>query len=64
MSTCMSYHGFGIYGYRYSGTDYQQDAIILTHEKDPPSLRGSCRQSIHIARNGALLRWFLAPPDR
>ena len=63
MSTCMSDHGFGIYGYRYTRTDYRQGAVLLTHQKDPPSLRGPCRKNIHLTRSDGLLRWFPAPPD-
>ncbi len=62
MSTSILYHGFGIPGYRYTRTEYQQGAIIFSIDKDPLSLRCPCCRGILVTRKGTLPRWFHALP--
>lgn len=62
MSTSILYHGFGIYGYRYTSTQYRDGAIIFTIEKDPHSLRCPCCKSGKVTRRGFQTRWFHALP--
>ena len=62
MSTSILYHGFGIYGYRYTKTEYQQGALVFSIEKDPTSLRCPCCKGIQVIRKGTVLRWFHTLP--
>ena len=62
MSTSILYHGFGISGYRYTRTEYQQGALVFSIEKDPLSLRCPCCRGIQVTRKGTLPRWFHALP--
>ena len=62
MSTSILYHGFGISGYRYTKTEYQQGAIVFSIEKDPLSLRCPCCRGVQVIRKGTLPRWFHALP--
>ena len=62
MSTSILYHGFGISGYRYTRTEYQQGALVFSIEKDPLSLRCPCCSGIQVTRKGTLPRWFHALP--
>jgi len=62
MSTSILYHGFGIYGYRYTSTQYRDGAMIFTIEKDPYSLRCPCCKSGQVTRRGFQTRWFHALP--
>jgi len=62
MSTSILYHGFGIYGYRYTRTEYQQGALVFSIEKDPTSLRCPCCKGIQVIRKGTTLRWFHTLP--
>lgn len=62
MSTSILYHGFGIYGYRYKSSLYQEGALIFTIEKDPSSLRCPNCKGFHVIRRGSLLRWFHTIP--
>ena len=62
MSTSILYHGFGISGYRYTRTEYQQGAIVFTIEKDPLFLRCPCCRGSKVTRKGTLPRWFHALP--
>jgi len=62
MSTSILYHGFGIYGYRYTRTEYQQGALVFSIEKDPTSLRCPCCKGIQVIRKGTVLRWFHTLP--
>ena len=62
MSTSILYHGFGIYGYRYVSSKYQQGSIVFTIEKELQDLRcPSCRGK-HVSRRGSQLRWFHTLP--
>jgi transposase len=62
MSTSILYHGFGIQGYRYKRTFYQQGAIVFSIEKDPLSLRCPCCRTSQVSRRGEVLRWFHTVP--
>ena len=62
MSTSILYHGFGIYGYRYTRTDYQKGALVFSIEKEPTSLRCPCCKGIQVIRKGTVLRWFHTLP--
>jgi len=62
MSTSILYHGFGIYGYHYTSTQYRDGAIIFTVEKDPHSLRCPCCKSGQVTRRGFQTRWFHTLP--
>ena len=62
MSTSILYHGFGICGYRYTRTEYQQGALVFSIEKEPTSLRCPCCKGIQVIRKGAVLRWFHTLP--
>ena len=39
MSTSLLYHAFGIRGYEYVRTDYQEGATIFTIRQDPEDCR-------------------------
>jgi len=62
MSTSILYHGFGIQGYRYKRTFYQQGAIVFSIEKNPLSLRCPCCHTPQVSRRGEVLRWFHTVP--
>lgn len=62
MSTSILYHGFGIYGYRYLSSQYQQGSIVFTIKKESHSLRCPSCQGKHVCRRGVQLRWFHALP--
>ncbi len=62
MSTSILYHGFGIVGYRYKSTSYQEGDLVFTIEKDRTSLRCPCCKSGEVSRRGALPRWFKTVP--
>jgi len=48
MSTSLLYHGFGIRGYRYVGTDYRDGEIIVRIEAPRESLRCAACGSLHV----------------
>jgi len=58
MSTSILYHGFGIRGYRYVRTEYQQGTIVFTIEKDRSALRCPGCQGSFVIKRGTLQRWF------
>jgi transposase len=62
MSTSILYHGFGIYGYRYVSSQYQQGTIVFTIEKPTHSLRCSNCKGKRVCRRGGQLRWFHTLP--
>ena len=62
MSTSILYHGFGVVGYRYKSTSYQEGDLVFTIEKDRSSLRCPCCKSGEVTRRGALPRWFKTVP--
>lgn len=56
MSSNILYHGFGIQGYRYKRSRFQQGAIVFSIEKDPFSLRCPCCNTWDVSRCGEVLR--------
>lgn len=62
MSTSILYHGFGIRGYRYSRSYFQEGDIVFVIEKDPFSLRCPCCKGRGVIKRGSLLRWFHTVP--
>lgn len=62
MSTSILYHGFGVVGYRYKSTSYQDGNLIFTVEKEPSSLRCPSCHSPQVVRRGTVLRWFRTVP--
>lgn len=62
MSTSLLYHGFGIAGYRYVKTDYQEGDIIFTLERKRFSIRCPACKSKDVIRHGSLPRWFHSLP--
>ena len=62
MSTSILYHGFGIYGYRYVSSQYQQGTIVFTIEKEDCALRCPSCQGRHVCRRGSQVRWFHTLP--
>ena len=62
MSTSILYHGFGIRGYHYKRSYFQEGDVIFSIEQDPSTLRCPCCNGRHINRRGSLLRWFQTLP--
>ena len=62
MSTSILYHGFGIHGYRYKRSYFQEGAIVFSIEKDPTSLRCPSCKGCQVSRRGEVLRWFHTLP--
>lgn len=62
MSTSLLYHGFGIVGYDYIRTDYQEGNIIFTVSRKKFSLRCPVCKSKRIIKHGSLPRWFHTLP--
>ena len=62
MSTSLFYHGFGIVGYRYVRTDYQEGDIIFTIKKRISVSWCSACNSKNVIRHGALPRWLYSLP--
>ena len=62
MSTSLLYHGFGIVGYSYIRTDYQEGNVIFTVSKKKFSLRCPVCKSKRIIKHGSLPRWFHSLP--
>ena len=62
MSTSLLYHGFGIVGYTYVRTDYQEGNIIYTISRKRFNLRCPVCKSKRIIKHGSLPRWFHALP--
>lgn len=58
MSTSLLYHGFGIRGYRYVRTEFQQGTIVFTVEKDRSALRCPTCQGGDVNKRGTLPRVF------
>jgi len=58
MSTSILYHGFGIRGYHYVRTEFQQGAIIFTVEKDRSALRCPNCKTRDVNKRGSLPRFF------
>ena len=56
MSTSLLYHGFGIRGYQYERTEYQEGKVIFGLSRDPERLRCPCCGSDRVIRKGCLRR--------
>ena len=62
MSTSLLYHGFGIRGYQYVRSYFEEGKIIFSIRKDPTSLRCPCCNDWHVIRHGEAIRWFQTLP--
>ena len=62
MSTSLLYHGFGIVGYQYVHTRYENGAIIFRITEDHLAHKCSICKSRHIIRRGKKLRRFRSIP--
>ncbi len=62
MSTSLLYHGFGVVGYRYIRTEYEEGNIIFTVKRKDFSVRCPVCNSKDVIRHGALPRWLHSLP--
>jgi transposase len=62
MSTSLLYHAFGIRGYRYGSTHYEDGGVIFHITKDLQDCRCSACGSAHVASRGQVERRFRCPP--
>lgn len=62
MSTSLLYHGFGIRGYRYVGTEYVDGEVVFRIEQDLATCRCSVCGSAHVAPRGRVERPFRSLP--
>lgn len=62
MSTSLLYHGFGIRGYDYRRTLYQERAVIFVIEQKRESLRCPCCGSGKVHKRGGKIRQFRILP--
>ena len=62
MSTSLSYHGFGIRGYRYVRTEYVEGGIVLHVTQPREACRCSACGSSDVAPRGQLTRQFRGLP--
>jgi transposase len=62
MSTSLLYHAFGIRGYRYRRTDYQERQTIFTIHQEPETCRCSACGSTAVRPRGTVERSFRAVP--
>lgn len=62
MSTSLLYHGFGIQGYRYVRTHYEDGAIIFAIEQEQGELRCPQCCGAHVIRRGTCPRRFRTLP--
>jgi transposase len=62
MSTSLLYHAFGIRGYRYSRTEYDNGKVIFTIHQESETYRCSCCGSSNVISRGQVERRFLCPP--
>jgi transposase len=62
MSTSLLYHRFGIRGYEYTRTDYQNGQTIFTIHQDPETCRCSACGSSHVQLRGRVERRFRTVP--
>ena len=58
MSTGFLYHGFGVRGYKYVHTRYEQGQIIFKIEQKPEHLRCSLCGTRQVIRRGKIGRYF------
>jgi transposase len=62
MSTSLLYHAFGIRGYHYTRTDYQDGATIFTIRQEPETCRCSACGSPQVQFRGQVQRRFRTMP--
>jgi transposase len=62
MSTSLLYHAFGIRGYRYVATDYQEGGVIFRIAKDLQDCRCSACGSARVSPRGQVERHFRCTP--
>ena len=62
MSTSLLYHAFGIRGYEYTRTDYQNGHIIFTIHQDPRTCRCAACGSPKVHSRGRVERRFRSLP--
>ena len=62
MSTSLLYHAFGIRGYEYTRTDYQNGQVIFTIHQDPTTCRCSACGSPDVQSRGRVERRFRSLP--
>jgi transposase len=62
MSTSLLYHAFGIRGYRYTRTDYQDGQTIFTIHQEPETCRCSACGSPKVQSRGQIERRFRTVP--
>lgn len=62
MSTSFLYHAFGIRGYRYVRTEFEQGQIIFHIDQAPDTLRCACCGSDQVIRRGQCERRFKTLP--
>ena len=62
MSTSLLYHAFGIRGYRYTRTGYEDGGVVFTIRQDRGQLRCSACGASPVILRGTVERRFLAPP--
>jgi transposase len=62
MSTSHMYHAFGIRGYEYRRTDYQNGHVIYTIQQDPKTCRCSACGSPQVQLRGRVERRFRSLP--
>ncbi|MBV8383048.1 MAG: ISL3 family transposase, partial [Planctomycetaceae bacterium] len=62
MSTSLLYHAFGIRGYEYTRTDYQDGQVIFTIHQEPKTCRCSACGSPRVQSRGRVERRFRTVP--
>ena len=62
MSTSLLYHAFGIRGYQYTRTDYQDGQVIFTIHQEPETCRCSACGSPRLNFRGRVERRFRTVP--
>src|SRR6516162_11182458 len=62
MSTSLLYHAFGIRGYKYSRTEYDNGKVIFTIYQEPETYRCSACGSREVISRGQVERRFLSLP--
>jgi transposase len=62
MSTSLLYHAFGIRGYKYSRTEYDNGKVIFTIHQEPETYRCSACGSVQVISRGQVERRFLSLP--
>ena len=63
MSTSLLYHAFGIRGYKYSRTEYDNGQVIFTIHQEPETYRCSACGSSQVISRGQVERRFRSCPS-